>query len=84
MSDYDWCPKCDAHGSHVVTDFDEDCGNFYRCEACGECWSVQGQNDPKLSAIAQSLQLTGDGTTVALSFTVPAEILDMIPKQMIQ
>ena len=42
---------------------------------------MQGQNDPKLAAIAQSLQLTGDGTTVALSFTVPAEILDMIPQQ---
>jgi hypothetical protein len=42
---------------------------------------MQGQNDPKLSAVAQSLQLTGEGTTVALSFTLPAELLQlMAPK----
>jgi hypothetical protein len=41
---------------------------------------MQGQNDPKLSAIAQSLQLSGDGTTVALAFTLPAELLQLIPK----
>ncbi len=39
---------------------------------------MQGQNDPKLSALAQSLQLSGDGTTVALSFTVPAEFMELI------
>jgi len=41
---------------------------------------MQAQNDPNFSAIAQSLQLTGDGTTVALSFTLPAELLQLIPK----
>jgi hypothetical protein len=38
---------------------------------------LQAQNDPKLSALSQSLQLTGTGTTVAVSFTVPSELLDM-------
>lgn len=42
---------------------------------------MQGQNDPKLAALAQSLQLSGDGKTVALSFTVPAELLPKAPVQ---
>ena len=41
---------------------------------------MQGQNDPKFSAVAQSLQLSGTGKTVALSFTVPTELLNMLPK----
>jgi hypothetical protein len=42
---------------------------------------LQGQNDEKLQAIAQSLQLSGSGSRVALSFTVPAELLElMAPK----
>ncbi|HXW07761.1 MAG TPA: hypothetical protein VD833_21205 [Vicinamibacterales bacterium] len=39
---------------------------------------LQGQNDPKIQAVAQSLQLSGTGTTVALSFTVPAELLQLV------
>jgi hypothetical protein len=39
---------------------------------------LQGQNDPKLQVISQSLQLSGTGTTVALSFTVPAELLQLV------
>jgi hypothetical protein len=42
---------------------------------------LQGQNDPKLTSLIQSLQLSGDGTTVQLSFSVPAEIFElMAPK----
>jgi hypothetical protein len=41
---------------------------------------MQAQADPRTAALVESLQLTGTGKTVALSFTVPAEILDMIPK----
>jgi hypothetical protein len=41
---------------------------------------MQAQADPRTSALIESLQLTGTGKTVALSFTVPAEVLDMIPK----
>ena len=38
-------------------------------------------NDPKATALMNSLQLTGSGKTVALSFAVPSELLDMIPQQ---
>jgi hypothetical protein len=41
---------------------------------------MQAQADPKTQALVESLQLTGTGKTVALSFSVPAEILEMIPK----
>jgi hypothetical protein len=41
---------------------------------------MQAQSDPKIAAMLQSLQLTGSGTTVALSFTVPSEIFQMLPK----
>jgi len=36
-------------------------------------------NDPKAMALLNSLQLTGTGKTVKLSFSVPSEVLDMIP-----
>jgi hypothetical protein len=41
---------------------------------------LQGQNDPKLTALVQSLQMTGSGKTVELSFTVPAEIFELMSK----
>ncbi len=41
---------------------------------------MQAQADPRAAGLIDSLQLTGSGKTVALSFSVPAEILDMIPK----
>jgi hypothetical protein len=41
---------------------------------------LQSQKDPKVAALLQSLQLTGSGKTVALSFAIPSEIFDMIPK----
>jgi hypothetical protein len=36
-------------------------------------------NDPKATALLNSLQLSGSGKTVRLSFAVPSEVLDMIP-----
>jgi hypothetical protein len=36
-------------------------------------------NDPKAMALLNSLQLSGTGKTVKLSFSVPSEVLDMIP-----
>lgn len=36
------------------------------------------QNDPKAAAIVNSLQLTGSGRTVNLSFAVPSEVFDML------
>ncbi len=41
---------------------------------------MQAQADPRSAAMVESLQLSGTGKTVALSFTVPAEVLQMIPK----
>ncbi|MEP6915221.1 MAG: hypothetical protein ABJC89_06220 [Acidobacteriota bacterium] len=40
---------------------------------------MQAQADPRTTAVVESLQLTGTGKTVALSFTVPPEIIQMIP-----
>lgn len=43
---------------------------------------LQAGSNPKYSGLLQSLQLSGSGTTVALSFEIPVEILDMIaPRQ---
>lgn len=36
-------------------------------------------NDPKATAFINSLQLSGSGNTVALSFTIPIELFDMLP-----
>jgi hypothetical protein len=36
-------------------------------------------NDPKAMALLNSLQLSGTGKTVKLAFSVPSEVLDMIP-----
>jgi hypothetical protein len=41
---------------------------------------MQAQSDPRTAGLIDSLQLTGSGKTVQLSFTVPAEVLEMIPK----
>ncbi len=38
-----------------------------------------GGSDPKAAAFVKSLQMSGTGNTVALSFTVPAELLQLIP-----
>lgn len=44
--------------------------------ALGEMLS---KSDPKIAPLIQSLQMSGSGTTVAVSFTLPAELLQMIP-----
>ena len=41
-------------------------------------------NDPKATALINSLQLSGTGTTVALSFAIPSELLDMISNGMMK
>jgi hypothetical protein len=41
---------------------------------------MQAQNDPKAAAVMQTLQLSGTGKTVALSFTIPSDMLDMLPR----
>jgi hypothetical protein len=39
---------------------------------------LQGQNDPKLTSLISSLQLSGSGKTVRLSFSVPAELFELM------
>jgi hypothetical protein len=42
---------------------------------------LQGQNDPKLTSLISSLQMSGTGKTVQLQFAIPAEIFElMAPK----
>jgi hypothetical protein len=41
---------------------------------------LQTQADPRTAGFVESLQLAGTGKTVSLSFAVPAEILQMIPR----
>jgi len=41
---------------------------------------MQAGSRPELQAALQSLQLTGSGTTVQLSFEVPAELFDILAK----
>lgn len=40
---------------------------------------MMAKTDPKIGALINSLQLSGTGKTVSLSFTVPAELLALIP-----
>ncbi|MGH9409870.1 MAG: hypothetical protein ACRD1V_10500 [Vicinamibacterales bacterium] len=40
---------------------------------------LQAQNDPKAALVMQSLQLSGSGKTVELSFVIPTAALDMLP-----
>jgi hypothetical protein len=43
---------------------------------------LAGGSDPKASAMIQSLQLSGSGKSIVLSFTVPAELIDLaLPPQ---
>ena len=41
---------------------------------------MQAQADPRTAGLVESLQLSGTGKTIALSFSVPSEVIDMIPK----
>ncbi|HSL21912.1 MAG TPA: hypothetical protein VK886_10285 [Vicinamibacterales bacterium] len=41
---------------------------------------LQGGSDPRAAAVVQSLQLGGSGNSVVLSFTIPAEVIDLIAK----
>jgi hypothetical protein len=42
---------------------------------------MAAKSDPKTAALINSLQLSGSGRTVALSFTIPGDVLAMIPQQ---
>ena len=59
---------------------DEESANNLRQVVQGVIALAKMSNDPKATALVNSLQLGGSGKTVALSFAVPSEIIDMIPK----
>ncbi len=60
---------------------DDESANNLRQVVQGVIALARMSNDPKATALVNSLQLAGSGKTVALSFAVPSELLDMIPKQ---
>ena len=39
---------------------------------------MMGRSDPRASAALKTIQMSGIGKTVQLSFTVPAELLQMV------
>jgi hypothetical protein len=41
---------------------------------------LAAQNDPTAGGLVNSLQLSGSGKSVSLSFTIPGELLNMIPR----
>lgn len=41
---------------------------------------LQAQADPRAAAMVNSLQLSGTGNTVSLQFTLPAELLQLLPQ----
>lgn len=41
---------------------------------------MMSKSEPSVGALISSLQLSGSGKTVALSFTIPAELLAMLPR----
>ena len=43
---------------------------------------MQGGNKPEVNTMLQSIQLEGQGTTVAVSFTVPTQALDVLSEGM--
>ena len=61
---------------------DDEAGELLRRQVSGALafGEMIGKSDPKVAALISSLQLSGTGKTVAVSFTVPAELLAMIPQ----
>lgn len=61
---------------------DDEAGELLRRQVSGALafGEMIGKSDPKVAALISSLQLSGSGKTVAVSFTVPAELLAMIPQ----
>ena len=59
---------------------DDAAGDLLRRQVSGALafGEMVGKSDPKVGALISSLQLSGSGKTVAVSFTVPAELLSMI------
>ncbi|MEO6213896.1 MAG: hypothetical protein ABIP65_09750 [Vicinamibacterales bacterium] len=60
---------------------DEESAELLRRQVSGALalGEMLAKSDPKLAPLVQSLQLSGSGKTVAVSFTLPAELLQLIP-----
>lgn len=69
-------------GSLRVEATDEASGELLRRQVSGllALGEMVGKSDPKAAALINSLQMSGAGKTVAVSFTVPAELLAMLPQ----
>lgn len=65
---------------------DEESAELLRRQVSGALafGEMVAKSDPKVGALINSLQLSGTGKTVAVSFTVPAELLALIPQQPIE
>lgn len=65
---------------------DEESAELLRRQVSGALafGEMVAKSDPKVGALINSLQLSGTGKTVAISFTVPAELLALIPQQQIE
>lgn len=65
---------------------DEESAELLRRQVSGALafGEMVAKSDPKVGALISSLQLSGTGKTVAVSFTVPAELLALIPQQQIE
>jgi hypothetical protein len=61
---------------------DAEAGDLLRRQVSGALafGEMVGKSDPKAAALLKSLQMTGSGKTVSISFEIPAELLQMIPK----
>jgi hypothetical protein len=59
---------------------DDESANYLRQVVQGMLALGRMANDPNATALMNSLQLSGSGKTVALQFSVPSQLIDMIPQ----
>jgi hypothetical protein len=59
---------------------DDEAAELFRRQVNGALafGEMMGRSDPRASAVLKSLQMSGTGKTVQLSFTVPGELLQMV------
>jgi hypothetical protein len=70
------------YGTLSVEALDDESAELLRRQVSGALafGEMIGKQDPKAAALLSSLQMSGTGKTVAISFQIPAELLEMIPK----
>lgn len=69
-------------GTLRVEATDAEAGDLLRRQVSGAMafGEMVARSDPKAAALISSLQMSGTGKTVAVSFQLPAELLSMIPQ----